>query len=75
MWLEGKFMTFAREGNFTSSHFFASKDVMGKLTWAATNGGATNGGLRCVYRPLLEIGLFRPFFLHFSPFSGSPDPP
>ena len=28
--LEGKFMTFPREGNFTSSHFFASKDVMGR---------------------------------------------
>ena len=27
--LEGKFLTFPREGNFTSSHFFASKDVWG----------------------------------------------
>ena len=28
---EGKFsMTFPREGKFSSSHFFASKDVMGK---------------------------------------------
>ena len=24
-------MTFPREGKFTSSHFFASKDVMGKI--------------------------------------------
>ena len=24
-------MTFPREGKFTSSHFFASKDVMGNL--------------------------------------------
>ena len=29
LWLEAKFMTFPREGKFTSSHFFASKDVMG----------------------------------------------
>ena len=29
LWLEGKFMTFPREREFTSSHFFASKDVMG----------------------------------------------
>ena len=32
LWLEGKFMTFPREGKFTSSHFFASKDVMGNST-------------------------------------------
>ena len=29
LWLEGKFMTFPREGKFTSSLFVASKDVMG----------------------------------------------
>ena len=28
--LEGNFMTFPCEGKFTSSHFFASKDVMGR---------------------------------------------
>ena len=31
-WLEGKFLTFPREGKFTSSHFFASKDVMGSVS-------------------------------------------
>ena len=35
--------------------------------WAAAHGGVTNGGLRGVWPPFLEIGLFRPF-LPFSPF-------
>ena len=30
-------MTFPREGKFTSSHFFALKDVMGKFRGAETN--------------------------------------
>ena len=34
--------------------------------WAAANGGVTNGGLRGVWPPFLEIGRNRPF----SPFSG-----
>ena len=27
-------------------------------SWAAANGGVTHGGLRCVWPPFLEIGLF-----------------
>ena len=41
--------------------------------WAAANGGVTNGGLRGVWPPFLEIGRnrpFSPFFCLFSPFSG-----
>ena len=30
-------------------------------TWAAVTGGVTNGGLRGVWPPVQEIGLFRPF--------------
>ena len=39
--------------------------------WAATNGGVTNGGLRGVWPPFLEIGRNRPrspFFCLFRPF-------
>ena len=41
--------------------------------WAAANGGVTNGGLRGVWPPWLDIGRNRPFsplFLPFSSFSG-----
>ena len=39
--------------------------------WAAANGGVTNGGLRGVWPPLLEIGPNRPFSpAFFAPFSG-----
>ena len=41
--------------------------------WDAANGGVTNGGLRGVWLPFLEIGQNRPkspFFCPFSPFSG-----
>ena len=44
--------------------------------WSAANGGVTNGGLRGVWPPVLEIGRnrpFSPFFLPFSPFSGGPE--
>ena len=39
--------------------------------WAAANGGVTNGGLRGVWPPFLEIGRnrpFSPFFCLFRPF-------
>ena len=35
LWLEGKFMTFPREGKFTSSHFFVPQ----KMLWAAMLAG------------------------------------
>ena len=41
--------------------------------WAAANGGVTNGGLRGVWPPFLEIGQNRPFspiFGLFRPFPG-----
>ena len=41
-------------------------------SWAAANGGVTNGGLRGVWPPFLEIGRnrpFSPFFCLFRPFS------
>ena len=41
------------------------------LAWAAANGGVTNGGLRGVWPPFLEIGRnrpFSPFFCLFHPF-------
>ena len=41
------------------------------LSWAAANGGVTNGGLRGVWPPLPEIGRnrpFSPFFCLFCPF-------
>ena len=38
--------------------------------WAAANGGVTNGGLRGVWPPFLEIGRNRPFSALFLPFSG-----
>ena len=43
----------------------------GSVCWAAANGGVTNGGLRGVWPPLLEIGQnrpFSPFFCLFRPF-------
>ena len=36
--------------------------------WAATNGGVTNGGLRGVWPPFLEIGRNRPFSAFFALF-------
>ena len=39
--------------------------------WAAANGGVTNGGLRGVWQPFLEIGRnrpFSPFYCLFRPF-------
>ena len=42
-----------------------------KNTWAAANGGVTNGGLRGVWPPFLEISRnrpFSPFFCLFCPF-------
>ena len=36
--------------------------------WAAANGGVTNGGLRGVWPPFLEIGRNRPFLAFFSLF-------
>ena len=44
-------------------------------TWAAANGGVTNGGLRGVWPPFLEIGQnrpFSPFFCLFCPFPEGP---
>ena len=43
-----------------------------QMFWAAANGGVTNGGLRGVWPPFLEIGRnrpFSPFFCLFLPFS------
>ena len=50
-----------------------AKDVTGFPTffWAAADGGVTNGGLRGVWPPFLEIGQnrpFSPFFCLFRPF-------
>ena len=42
-----------------------------RMTWAAANGGVTNGGLRGVWPPFPEIGRNRPkspFFCPFRPF-------
>ena len=44
--------------------------------WSAANGGVTNGGLRSVWPPVLEIGRnrpFSPFFCLFWPFPEGPD--
>ena len=36
--------------------------------WSAASGGVTSGGLRGVWPPVLEIGLFRPFSAFFEIF-------
>ena len=44
--------------------------VYSQKNWAATNGGVTNGGLKGVWPPVLEIGRnrpFSPFFCLFHP--------
>ena len=44
--------------------------------WSAANGGVTNGGLRGVWPPVLEIGRnrpFVPFFCLFRPFPEGPN--
>ena len=44
--------------------------------WSAANGGVTNGSLRGVWPPLLEIGRnrpFSPFFCLFRPFPEGPN--
>ena len=46
------------------------------LSWSAANGGVTNGGLRGVWPPVLEIGRnrpFSPFFGLFRPFPEGPN--
>ena len=40
-------------------------DCVNSSDWAATNGGVTNGGLRGVWPPFLEIGRNRPFSTFF----------
>ena len=45
-------------------------------SWGAANGGVTNGGLRGVCPPVLEIGRdrpFSPFFCLFRPFPEGPN--
>ena len=42
------------------------------FNWAAANGGVTNGGLRGVWPPFLEIGRNRPFFPFFCLFCPFP---
>ena len=47
-----------------------------KIVWAATDGGVTNGGLRGVCSPFLEIGRnpsFSPFLCLFRPFPEGPN--
>ena len=51
--------------------FFSPPKLKRFLGWAAANGGVTNGGLRGVWPPFLEIGRNRPkspFFCLFRPF-------
>ena len=43
--------------------------------WAAANGGVTNGGLRGVWPPFLEIGQNRPFSAFFALFRRVPRAP
>ena len=46
------------------------------FNWCAANGGVTNGGLRGVWPPVLEIGQNRPFspvFCLFRPFPEGPE--
>ena len=50
---------------------FGHQDLFDMNLWAAANGGVTNGGLRGVWPPFLEIGQnrpFSPFFCVFRPF-------
>ena len=45
------------------------------ISWSAANGGVTNGGLRGVWPPVLEIGRdrpFPPFLCLFRPFPEGP---
>ena len=41
-------------------------DLLREHIWAAVNGDVANGGLRGVWPPFLEIGLFRRLFRPFS---------
>ena len=43
--------------------------------WAAANGGVTDGGLRGVWPPFLEVGLLRPFSAFFCLFCPFPEGP
>ena len=50
--------------------------IQPELNWSAANGGVTNGGLRGVWPPVLEIGQNRPkspFFCLFRPFPEGPN--
>ena len=40
--------------------------------WAAANGGVTNGSLKGVWHPFLEIGLFQSFVALLRPFPDRP---
>ena len=53
----------------------ASNLRFARFSWAAANGGVTNGGLRGVWLPFLEISRNRPkspFFCLFRPFPEGP---
>ena len=66
----------------TSDHLLREAKPGGSLnrggfptSWAAANGGVTNGGLRGVWPPFPEIGRnrpFSPFFCLFRPFPEGP---
>ena len=55
----------------TAHVFTAQRGTRRLVSWAAANGGVTNGGLRGVWPPFPEIGRnrpFSPFFCLFRPF-------
>ena len=59
--------------NSSKTYFFYTWSPSFFGPWASANGGVTNGGLRGVRPPFLEIGQNRPFssvFCLFSPFYG-----
>ena len=56
---------------WTSAGYLAPKLTLWAAAWAAANGGVTNGGLRGVWPPFLEISRNwpkSPFFCLFRPF-------
>ena len=63
-----------KKGRVKTSKFLVPRNAVRKKgfkSWSAANGGVTNGGLRGVWPPFLEIGRnrpFSPFFCLFRPF-------
>ena len=72
----GGYVFFLFDEQMTQRAYTKESGLREGIYWSAANGGVTNGGLRGVWPPVLEIGRnrpFSPFFCLFRPFPEGPE--